>query len=47
LIHANYFSQKDIEAALQFDIMSLQGQPNYKSMNQLFETFKQECGQGK
>lgn len=27
LIHANYFSQKDFEAALQFDITTLDDQP--------------------
>ncbi len=45
LIHANYFSHKDIEAALVFDITSLQGVPHYEAMAQLFETFKQECRQ--
>jgi len=45
LIHANYFSQKDIEAALLFDIAPFQGQPNYEGMAQLFETFKQEYKQ--
>jgi hypothetical protein len=45
LIHANYFSQKDIEAALLFDITALHGQPNYETMAQLFDTFKQEYQQ--
>jgi len=45
LIHANYFSYKDIDAALLFDITSLQGEPNYEAMAQLFETFKRECKQ--
>ena len=45
LIHANYFSSKDIEGALQFDITSLQEQPHYDAVAQLFETFKQEYKQ--
>jgi len=44
LIHANYFSHKDIETTLLFDISSLQG-PNFEAMAQLFETFKQEFKQ--
>lgn len=40
LIHANYFSRKDIEGALQFDVAPLQGQPYYEAMKQLFDTFK-------
>jgi len=45
LIHANYFSSKDIESALQFDIAILQGEAHYELMAQLFETFKQEYKQ--
>ena len=45
LIHANYFSQKDIEAALLFDIAALRGQSNHEAIAQLFDTFKQEYQQ--
>lgn len=45
LIHANYFSQKDIEAALQFDLALLQEQPNHEAVVQLFDTFRQEYKQ--
>lgn len=37
LIHANYFSQKDIEICLGFDIESFAGEPNYAAMRRLHE----------
>ena len=41
LIHANYFSQKDIEAALLFDIESLRGDANYQAITELFNVIKE------
>lgn len=40
LIHANYFSQKDIEDCLAFDIDSLADQPNFSNIKALFEEFR-------
>lgn len=44
-VHANYLSQKDIEAALLFDIASIHGQPNDRAMEELFAVFKREYEQ--
>ncbi len=40
LIHANYFSQKDIEDCLVFDIASLSGQAEFPAIKVLFEEFR-------
>jgi hypothetical protein len=45
LIHANYFSQKDIEACLDFDITSLSGEADYPAINALFDAFVAEYKQ--
>jgi hypothetical protein len=39
LIHANYFSQEDINACLAFDIDSLSSNENFPAVSELFETF--------
>jgi len=39
LLHANYFSQKDIEACLSFDIDSLNGEEHFGEIKELFEGF--------
>lgn len=39
LIHKNYFSRKDIEYCLQFDISSLSVEPHYTEKKALFDTF--------
>jgi hypothetical protein len=39
LIHGNYLSQKDIEHLLTFDITQLTGQPNFREMEILFNSF--------
>lgn len=40
LIHANYFSQKDIEDSLALDIDSLADQTNFANIKALFEEFR-------
>lgn len=45
LIHANYFSQKDIECALQYDIECLLGEEHRDAAAYLFEEFKSEYKQ--
>lgn len=42
LVHSNYFSQKDIELCLKFDIDSLKTQDGFESMLKLHETLKAE-----
>lgn len=39
LIHANYLSQKDIEACINFDISALSNSEHYKEIKALFEVF--------
>ncbi len=39
LAHRHYFSKKDIEACLAFNIQTLQTQPNFPSIETLFEKF--------
>lgn len=39
LIHQNYFSQKDIEACLTFDIAGLSGHEHFGAIKELFDTF--------
>lgn len=39
LLHTNYFSQKDIDACLAFDIESLNEQENFDGMKELFSFF--------
>ncbi len=39
LIHANYFSQKDIEACINFDISVLSSSEHYEESKALFEVF--------
>ena len=39
LIHENYFSQKDIEACLGFDIDALAGHENLPAIQVLFDAF--------
>ena len=39
LIHSNYFSQKDIEACLTFDIASLSGHEHFAEIKRLFDAF--------
>jgi hypothetical protein len=39
LIHANYFSQKDIEACIAFDIDSLNAHKNFIQLKELFDVF--------
>lgn len=39
LIHQNYFSQKDIETCLAFDINSLSDQENFDAIKVLFDVF--------
>jgi len=41
LIHENYFSQKDIEACLGFDIDTLAGHENFPAIKLLFDAFVQ------
>lgn len=41
LIHENYFSQKDIEACLSFDIGALSGDAKFPEIKALFDTFVQ------
>jgi len=41
LIHANYFSQKDIDACLAFDISCFDGHTDTGQINQLFDAFKE------
>lgn len=40
LIHPNYFSEKDIEACLGFDIQSLQEKENFAGISALFKEFE-------
>lgn len=42
LIHARYFSQKDIESCLGFDIGTLNDNPDAESIRELFDIFKEE-----
>lgn len=46
LIHANYFSQKDIESCLDFDINALSDEENFEEINSLFDTLAAEYGTG-
>ncbi len=39
LVHKHYFSQKDIEACLTFDIQTLSAEPNFAEMEILFRQF--------
>jgi len=39
LIHANYFSQKDIETCLSFDVSQLSGRPDHAQIQELFDAF--------
>lgn len=39
LVHRHYFSKKDIDACLAFDIQTLQTQPNFSSIEALFQKF--------
>lgn len=39
LIHANYFSQKDIKACINFDIKILSSSEHFKDIMTLFEIF--------
>lgn len=39
LIHANYFSEKDIEACLSFDISELQTREEYQKITGLYQAF--------
>ena len=41
LIHANYFSQKDIDASLAFDISAFDGHANAAPIRELFDTFRE------
>jgi hypothetical protein len=41
LIHKNYLSQKDIERLVTFDVNRLSVEPNFETIKQLFESFKQ------
>ena len=41
LIHENYFSQKDIEACVNFDIDTLAGNENFSAIKALFDSFVQ------
>lgn len=43
LIHPNYFSQKDIEACLTFDIERLSGHENFLEIKKLFDTLKKKA----
>lgn len=45
LIHANYFSQKDIEDCLGFDIDSLSGHAHFESIKALFAAYLAEYTQ--
>ena len=40
LIHANYFSQKDIDACLDFDISTFDGHADIGPIGELFTTFQ-------
>lgn len=42
LIHANYFSQKDIESCLDFDINALSDEEDFEEINALFDTLAAE-----
>ena len=39
LIHANYFSRKDIKTCLCFDVSQLSGRPDYAQIQELFDAF--------
>ena len=39
LVHKNYFSTKDIESCLAFDIQILSSEPNFEILKELFEQF--------
>lgn len=39
LVHKNYFSTKDIESCLAFDIQILSSEPNFEIIKELFEQF--------
>ncbi len=41
LIHAQYFSRKDIEACLAFDIGTFDAQANAALIRELFDTFRE------
>ncbi|QQR68891.1 MAG: hypothetical protein IPI58_08685 [Alphaproteobacteria bacterium] len=45
LIHQNYFSQKDIEACLTFDINSLSGHEHFDDIKLLFDDFVKSYSQ--
>ena len=40
LIHANYFSEKDIEACLSFDISEFEGCQDYDEIREIYALFK-------
>lgn len=40
LIHANYFSEMDIQACLSFDIQLLKDHPNFTNIEELFNSFR-------
>jgi hypothetical protein len=44
LVHTNYFSQKDIEACLDFDISTLSGQDHFEEIRALFDHLISEYG---
>lgn len=46
LVHAHYFSQKDIEACLAFDIDTLSGHEHFAEIEALFNVLKIEFGNG-
>lgn len=44
LIHGNYFSQKDVEACLTFDIRILESIENYSAIREFFAAFTHQFG---
>lgn len=42
LIHTNYFSQKDIEDCLKFEIAALENEEGYEQIKKLFDVFVKE-----
>lgn len=44
LIRGNYFSQKDIEACLTFDIRIFEGDENFSAIREFFAVFTRQFG---
>lgn len=46
LIHKHYFSQRDLEFCLEFDLTTLADQSNYQEIERIFEQLNADFGEG-